>query len=107
MSVKFNEGQYGFKPWMANLTMGLLEVVMVVLWFLGSLLSGLSAMLSLDVAVMDSWDVTTTLILCGAFLFWNCLVWFIAPLRTKFNYSETWYNVAFIGWLLFTTFFQG
>ena len=102
---KFNEGQYGFKPWMANLSMGLLEVVMVIFWLLGSFLGGISAVMSLDIAVVDSWDVVSSLALCGGFLTWNLLVWFIKPLRTKFNWTEAKYNVAFIAWILISTFF--
>ena len=102
---KFNEGQYGFKPWMANLTMGILEIAMVIVWFLGSLLTGFSAALSLDIEVMEDWDATTTIVLCAAFLVWNLLVWCIKPLRTKFNYSETKWNVVFIIWLIVSTFF--
>lgn len=102
---KFNEGQYGLKPWLANLLMGLLELVMVVVWFLGSFLSGLSAIFSFDMEVMEEWDATTTIALCAGFLVWNCLVWFIKPLRTKFNWSEAKYNVVFIAWLIISTFF--
>ena len=105
MDSKFNEGQYGFKPWMANLTMGLLEFVMIVVWLLGSFLTGIGAVLSFDIAVFESWDIASTLALCGGFLVWNLLVWFIKPLRTKFNQKETWYNLAFIAWLIISTFF--
>lgn len=104
-SSKFNEGQYGLKPWMANVIMGLLEFAMIIVWLLGSVLTGFTAALSLDIEVMESWDVTTTIILCAAFLVWNCLVWFIKPLRTKFNWSETKWNVVFIIWLIVSTFF--
>ena len=103
-NTKFNEGQYGFKPWMANLTMGILEIVMVLVWFLGSLLTGISAALSLDIEVMEDWDVATTIALCAAFLVWNLLVWFIKPLRTKFNNSEAKWNLVFIAWLIISTF---
>ena len=101
---KFNEGQYGFKPWMANLTMGLLEIVMVVVWLLGSFLTGLSAVFSFDFDVIESWDVASTLALCGGFLVWNLLVWFVKPLRTKFNNSEARWNLVFIAWLIISTF---
>lgn len=101
---KFNEGQYGLKPWLANVIMGLLEIVMVIVWFLGSFLAGIGAVLSFDLNVIGDWDVTTTLALCGGFLVWNFLVWVIKPLRTRFNYKETWYNLAFIAWLLIDTF---
>lgn len=105
MDSKFNEGQYGFKPWMANLTMGLLEFIMIVVWLLGSFLTGIGAAFSFDIAVFESWDIASTLALCGGFLVWNLLVWFIKPLRTKFNQKETWYNLAFIAWLIISTFF--
>ena len=101
---KFNVGQYGFKPWMANLVMGLLEFVLIIVWFLGSLLTGLSSMLSLDIKVMEAWDVTTSLILAGALLAWNLLVWCIKPLRTKWNNIEAKYNIAFIAWLIISLF---
>ena len=104
MSTKFNEGQYGLKPWMANLLMGLLEIILVIVWIFGSMLAGLSAIFSLDIEVMSSWDVTTTFVLAGIFLFWNLLVWFVGPLRTKFNYRETWWNLAFIAWLIIDAF---
>ena len=102
---KFNEGQYDFKPWMANLLMGLLEVLMLIVWLLGSLLGGLSAMFSFNLDVIESWDTTSTLALCGGFLVWNLLVWLIKPLRTKFNNSEARWNLVFIAWLIVTTFF--
>lgn len=101
---KFNVGQYGFKPWMANLVMGLLEFVLVIVWLLGSFLTGISSVLSLDLKVMEAWDVTTTLTLAGALLVWNLLVWFIKPLRTKWNNSEAKYNIAFIAWLIISLF---
>lgn len=97
---KFNEGQYGFKPWMANLIMGLLELVMLVVWVLGSFLVGLQHILNFDLVSFDEWDTTTSIILIALFLFWNILVWAIKPLRTKFNYSETWWNLLFIAWLV-------
>jgi hypothetical protein len=103
---KFNEGQYGLKPWLANVIMGLLELIMVIVWVLGSLLTGFTAALSLNIKVMESWDQGATLALCGGFLVWNLLVWLIKPLRTKFNYKETWYNFGFIAISLFETFFQ-
>lgn len=103
-NTKFNEGQYSFKPWMANLTMGLLEVAMVIVWFLGSFLAGIGAFLSFDIDVIDSWDTVTTLALCGGFLVWNLLVWFVQPLRTKFNDTEAKWNLVFIAWLLISTF---
>ena len=102
---KFNEGQYGLKPWMANVIMGILELVMVVVWFLGSFLGGISAIFSFDLAVIEDWDATTTIALCAGFLVWNCLVWFIKPLRTKFNWAEAKSNIVFIIWLIVTTFF--
>lgn len=98
---KLNEGQYGFKPWMANLIMGLLELVLLVVWFLGSLLSGLSAVFSLDLGLIDHWDSGTSIALAGAYLIWDLLVWMIKPLRTRFNYSESMWNIIFIIWLLF------
>ena len=104
MDSKFNEGQYGLKPWMANILMGLLELVMVVVWLLGSFVSGLSAVFSFDINIIENWDAASTLALCGGFLVWNLMVWFIKPLRTKFNQSETWYNLAFIAWLIIATF---
>ena len=102
--AQLNEGQYGMKPWLANLLMGILEFVMVVVWLLGSFLTGLGAIFSFDFEVLEAWDEASTLALCGGFLVWNLLVWLIKPLRTKFNYRETWWNLAFIVWLLVYTF---
>jgi hypothetical protein len=102
--AKLNEGQYGMKPWLANLLMGILEFVMVVVWLLGSFITGLGAIFSFDFEAFEDWDAASTLVLCGCFLVWNLLVWLIRPLRTKFNYKETWYNLAFIAWLLVSTF---
>ena len=101
---KFNVGQYGFKPWMANLSMGLLELALLIVWFLGSVLVGLKAIFSLDVNAMINLEGSSALLLMGGLLLWNCLVWFIKPLRTKFNYKETWYNLGFIAWTIYTTF---
>ncbi len=101
---KFNVGQYGFKPWMANLTMGLLEAALLIVWFLGSMLIALKAWFSLDMDAMINLDGTTSLLLIGGLLLWNLLVWLIKPLRTKFNYKETWYNLGFIAWTIYTTF---
>jgi len=98
---KLNEGQYAFKPWMANLIMGILELVLVIVWFLGSLLTGMSAMLSLDIEIFEDWDATTSIVLASAYLVWNLLVWIIKPLRTRFNYSESMWNLFFIAWLIF------
>lgn len=102
-NTKFNEGQYGFKPWMANLTMGILEIVMVLVCFLGPMLTGISAALSLDIEVMEDWDTGSTLVPCAAFLVWNLLVWFIKPLRTKFNNSEAKWNLVFIALIIIST----
>jgi hypothetical protein len=101
---KFNVGQYGFKPWMANLTMGLLEAALLIVWFLGSMLIALKAWFSLDMDAMINLDGTSSLLLMGGLLLWNLLVWLIKPLRTKFNYKETWYNLGFIAWTIYTTF---
>lgn len=100
---KFNEGQYGLKPWAANLIMGILEFVMLVVWLLGSFVAIIGSVLSFDLDIIEL-DATITLALCGAFLFWNILVWCIKPLRTRFNYKETWWNLVFIGWLIVDTF---
>ena len=101
---KFNVGQYGFKPWMANLTMGLLEAALLIVWFLGSMLIALKAWFSLDIDAMINLDGTASLLLIAGLLLWNLLVWLIKPLRTKFNYKETWYNLGFIAWTIYTTF---
>lgn len=101
---KFNVGQYGLKPWLANLIMGLLELVMLIFWFVGSLLVGLQTAFSFNLVELDKWDTSTTVILIALFLVWNLLVWFIKPLRTKFNYNETWWNLLFIAWLVYTMF---
>ena len=98
---KLNEGQYGFKPWMANLIMGILELGLVIVWFLGSLLTGMSAMLSLDIEIFEEWDAATSIVLAAAYLVWNLLVWIIKPLRTRFNYSESMWNLLFSAWLIF------
>ena len=100
MSTKFNEGQYGLKPWLANLIMGLLEFILVLIWFLGSLLVGFGAIFSFDIELFEAWDATTSITLAAIFLVWNLLVWLIKPLRTKFNYRETWWNLIFIIWLV-------
>jgi hypothetical protein len=89
---------------MANLIMGLLELVMLVVWVLGSFLVGLQHILNFDLVSFDEWDTTTSIILIALFLFWNILVWAIKPLRTKFNYSETWWNLLFIAWLVIDMF---
>jgi hypothetical protein len=84
--------------------MGLLELVMLVVWVLGSFLVGLQHILNFDLVSFDEWDTTTSIILIALFLFWNILVWAIKPLRTKFNYSETWWNLLFIAWLVIDMF---
>lgn len=101
---KFNVGQYGFKPWMANVLMGLIELVMVIFWFIGSFLTGLQAMFSLNVSVVEDWSQGSTFMLIGGYLVWNLLVWLIKPLRTKFNNSTAWANLAMIAWMLFDCF---
>ena len=101
---KFNEGQYAFKPWLANILMGLLEFIMVVVWFLGSMLAGLAAAFSFDFGALINLEGASSLALCGGYLVWNILVWLIKPFRTKFNYKMTWYNLGFIAWTLISTF---
>ena len=98
---KLNEGQYGFKPWMANLIMGILELALVIVWLCGSVLTVISAMLSLDIEIFEEWDATTSIVLAAAYLVWNLLVWIIKPLRTRFNYSESIWNLFFIAWLIY------
>lgn len=92
----YNEGQYGLKPWMANVIMSLLEVGAVVAWFFLSFMALLDSFLSFSADKVESTDVGITLALCAIYLVWNLLVWFVGPLRTKFNMSLTKYNVGFI-----------
>ena len=101
---KFNVGQYGFKPWMANLLMGLIELVMVIFWFIGSFLAGIQAIFTFNLSEVEKWDKEVTFLLIGGYLVWNLLVWVIKPLRTKFNNSAAWANLAFIAWLLYDCF---
>ena len=97
---KLNEGQCTLKPWLANVIMGLLEVVLVIGWLIGGVLSGMSLIMDLDFDLIDDWDVGTSFVLAGIYLIWNLLVWLIKPLRTRFNYNLSIWNVVFIVWLI-------
>jgi hypothetical protein len=97
---KLNEGQYNLKPWLANLIMGVLEIVLVIGWLIGGVLSGMSLIMDLDFDLIDDWDEGTSFVLAGIYLVWNLLVWLIKPLRTRFNYKCSIWNVVFIIWLI-------
>ncbi len=108
---KFNVGQYALKPWAANLIMGFLEFVLVLVWILGVLaayFATLGTILNVDidgaVQLMENCDVILTVSLCTCFLVWNLLVWFVKQLRTKFNFNESLFNIIFIVWLIVDTF---
>lgn len=103
---KLNEGQYGFKPWMANVIMGILELILVIGWFIGGLVVGVGSIMSLDTQLIENWDMGITIALIVIYLIWNLLVWLIKPLRTRFNYRTTFWNIIFIVWLIFTTITQ-
>lgn len=45
---KLNEGQFKLKPWLANVIMGVLEIVLVAGWLIGGVLSGMALMMDLD-----------------------------------------------------------
>lgn len=97
---KLNEGQYKFKPWLANVIMGVLEIVLVIGWVIGGVLSGMSLIMDLDFGLIDDWDVGTSFVLAVIYLVWNLLVWLVKPLRTRFNYKCSLWNVVFIIWLI-------
>ena len=92
----YNEGQYGLKPWAANLIMGILEFIFVFGWFFGTLWSYANSIFGLDFIEAFEFLKNCGLILAGLMLAWNLLVWFVKPLRTKFNVSESLWNVVFI-----------
>ena len=102
---KFNEGQYGLQPWLANLIMGLLELAMLCFWVKVCVLPIMTQLVQIaqnyDMVSLVKWEPgNINAVLAGLFLFWNILVWTIKPLRTRFNYRETWLNLVFIAWLL-------
>lgn len=97
----YNEGQYGLKPWMANVIMGIVELILVLLWLFGSVITGLGAILSFDIDIVEGWDAGTGFVLAALYLIWNILVWSIKPLRTHFNHRESLWNLLFIAWLIF------
>lgn len=101
--MTYNEGQYGLKPGMANFIMGFLEFIFLMGWFLGSFAAILGSVFSLDFEGFI--DLTSGLgfVLAGLFILWNCLVWFVKPLRTKFNYRESLWNIVFIVWTIVDT----
>ena len=45
---KLNEGQFKLKPWLANVIMGVLEIVLVAGWLIGGVLSGMALMMDFD-----------------------------------------------------------
>lgn len=102
---RLNEGQYKFKPWMANVIMFILEFILVMGWLFGGILSAFSIAGNLDLGLIEEWDMATSFILAGLYLVWNMLVWFIKPLRTRFNYKCTFWNLIFIAWLIVTALF--
>ena len=97
---KLTEGQCKLKPWLANVIMGVLEIVLVIGWLIGGVLSGMSLIMDLDFDLIDDWDEGTSFVLAGLYLVWNLLVWLIKPLRTRFNYKCSIWNVVFIIWLI-------
>lgn len=97
---KLNEGQYKFKPWMANLIMGIIELALVIGWLIGGVITGVKSMMTMDGEAVAKWDVGTTIVLIIIYLIWNILVWCIKPLRTRFNYKATFWNIIFIIWLI-------
>lgn len=92
----YNEGQYGLKPWAANLIMGILEFFLLVGWFFGTLWGYMNAIFGLDFIEAFGFLENSGFVLAGLMLVWNFLVWIIKPLRTKFNYKESLWNVVFI-----------
>ena len=92
----YNEGQYGLKPWAANLIMGILEFILVMGWFFGTLWVYMNAIFELDFIEAFEFLEESGYIIAALMLLWNLLVWFIKPLRTKLNYSESLWNVVFI-----------
>ena len=101
---KLNTGQYGFKPWMANLIMGILEFVFFMGWFIFGFLALFASFFSFDLDIVEATDAAVTFVLIGLYLIWNLMVWFIQPLRTRLNYCETFWNLLFIAWLIYTLF---
>jgi hypothetical protein len=99
---KYNVGQYGFKPWMANISMAILEIVMVGVWLYNAFFSGVQSVMTLSESAVDAWDKNSTFALIACVAVWNLLVWFIKPLRTKFNMNETWFNLLWIAYLIYT-----
>ena len=100
----YNEGQYGLKPWMANLLMGIFEIILVIAWFICSFLVLFSSVLSLDIELVENADAGVGFALAAIYLLWNILVWCIKPLRTKFNCIGSLWNLLFIVWLIFDSF---
>lgn len=92
----YNEGQYGLKPWAANLIMGILEFFLIFGWFFGTLWGYMNSIIGLDFIDAFEFLKNSGFILAGLMLVWNLLVWFVQPLRTKFNYSESIWNIIFI-----------
>lgn len=92
----YNEGQYALKPWAANLIMGVLEFILIMGWFFGTLWGYMNAIFGLDFIEVFEFLEDAGFILAGLMLVWNLLVWCIKPLRTKFNYSESLWNIVFI-----------
>ncbi len=97
----YNEGQYKLKPWAANLIMGILELVFVLGWFYGCIFIAFQQILNFEIVeAFDFVGITSGLVLAGLFIGWNLLVWLVKPLRTKFNYKESLWNVIFIIWTI-------
>jgi len=95
-NVVFNEGQYGMKPLLANIIMGIIEVLLIIGWFFGTLWGYMHSIFGLDYIGAFKFLKNSGFVLAGLILVWNLLVWFIGPLRTKFNYKESLWNIVFI-----------
>lgn len=100
----YNEGQYGLKPWAADLIMGIIELIFVFCWLFGSFFAMIQQILNFDAFedIVDflNFEAGIGFVLAGLFLVWNLLVWFIKPLRTKFNFKESLWNIVFIVWTI-------
>lgn len=84
--------------------MGIIEIIFVMGWLFGSFFAMMQEILSFDALedIVDFFNFKAGLgfIFAGLFLIWNLLVWFIKPLRTKFNFKESLWNIVFIVWTI-------
>ena len=93
---RYNVGQYGLKPWMANVIMGIAEVVAVIVWYVCSAQALISSVMSFDAQNVEETSMGVTVAICAIYLVWSALVWFVKPLRTKFNAGVAKWNLIFI-----------